>query len=108
MESIEIKDLAKIFKALASVYSRREDAEVGGTWWEARVMGHIRSLDTLYPTMSYIELYQQFLWRLVPVAFLLSLALVVLIARMDFISDYELAKIFTSDPKDFIVLAMNN
>jgi hypothetical protein len=108
MESIEIKDLAKIFKALASAYSRREDAEVGGTWWETRVMGHIRSLDTLYPTMSYIELYQQFLWRLVPVAFLLSLALVVLIARMDFISDYELAKIFTSDPKDFIVLAMNN
>jgi hypothetical protein len=108
MESIEIKDLAKVFKALASAYSRREDAEVGGTWWEARVMGHIRSLDTLYPTMSYIELYQQFLWRLVPVAFLLSLALVVLIARMDFISDYELAKIFTSDPKDFIVLAMNN
>jgi hypothetical protein len=108
MESIEIKDLAKIFKALSSAYSRRENAEVGGTWWEARVMGHIRSLDTFYPTMSYIELYQQFLWRLVPVACLLALALVVLIVRMDFISDYELAKIFTSDPKDFIALAMNN
>jgi hypothetical protein len=34
--------------------------------------------------------------------------LAVLILRMDFFSDYELAKIFISDPKDFIVLAMNN
>jgi hypothetical protein len=108
MESIERKALAKIFKALSSAYSRRGDAEISGTWWEARVMGHVRSLDTFYPTMSYIELYQQFLWRLVPVAFLLALTLAVLIVRMDFISDYELAKIFTSDPKDFIVLAMNN
>jgi len=108
MESIENKDLAKIFKALSSAYSRREDVEVGGTWWETRVMGHIRSLDTFYPTTNYIELYQQFLWRLAPVAFLLALTLAVLIVRMDFTSDYELAKIFTSDPQDFIVLAMNN
>jgi len=108
MESVERKDLAKVFKALSSAYFKREDAEVGGTWWEARVMGHIRSLDTIYPTTSYIELYQQFLWRLAPVALLLALSLAVLLVRMDFISDYELAKMFTSDPQDFIVLAMNN
>ena len=108
MESIKRKDLSKIFKAFASAYSKREEAEVGGTWWEARVMGHIRSLDTFYPTMSYIELYQQFLWRLAPVALLLALTLAVLLVRTDFISDYELAKMFTSDPQDFIVLAMNN
>lgn len=108
MKSIEREDLARVFKAFSSAYSKREDAEVGGTWWEARVMGHIRSLDTSYPAMSYIELYQQFLWRLAPVACLLALTLVVLIVRMDFISDYELAQIFASDPQDFIVLAMNN
>lgn len=107
MEAIERKDLSKIFKALTSAYSKREDAEVGGTWWEARVMGHIRSLDTFYPAASYIEVYQQFLWRLAPVACLVALTLAVLIVRMDFISDYELAKIFASDPQDFIVLAMN-
>jgi hypothetical protein len=108
MESIKRKDLAKIFKALASAYFKREDAEVGGTLWESRVMGHIEGHDMFYPQTSYIELYQQFLWRFAPVACLLAVTLVLLIVRMDFISDYELAKIFTSDPQDFIMLAMNN
>jgi len=108
MKSIKRKDLARVLKALASAYFRREKAEVGDTWWEARVMGHIRNLQPFYLRTSYFELYQQFLWRLAPVACVLAVALAVVIVRMDFFSDYELAKIFVSDPKDFIVLAMNN
>lgn len=108
MESINKKDLARVLKALSSAYFRREKAEVADTWLEAGVMGHIRSLDPFYLRTSYFEFFQQFLWRLSPVACVLAVTLAVLILRMDFFSDYELAKIFISDPKDFIVLAMNN
>jgi len=108
MKSIERKDLARIMKALVSAYHKREETEVGDTWWRVGVMGHIRSLHPFYPETSYFELFQQFLWRLAPVACVLAVALTVTIIKMDFFSDYELAKIFVSDPKDFILLAMNN
>jgi len=108
MGPIKRKDLKKVLKVWGSAYFRRETAEVGDTWWEARVMGHIRNLNPSYLRTSYFEIFQPFLWRLVPVACFLAVALAVIIVRMDFISDYELAKMFVSDPKDLIVLAMNN
>jgi hypothetical protein len=108
MESIKRSDLERVLKALASAYFRREKAEVGDTWLEARVMGRIRNLNPFYLRTSYFEFFQQFLWRFAPVACVLAVTLAVIIIRMDFLSDYELAKIFINDPKDFIVLAMNN
>jgi hypothetical protein len=107
MKSIPKKDLAKIMRALAAAYNKRDRAEIGDMW-KRRVMGHIRSLGPLYLKTGYFELFQQSLWRLTPVACLLSVVLIVAIAKMDFFSDYEIAKIFISDPKDFILLAMNN
>ena len=108
MKSIERKDLARIMKTLASAYHKREETEAGDTWWRVGVMGHIRTLQPFYPETSYFEFFQQFLWRLAPVACVLAVALTVTIIKMDFFSDYELAKIFVNDPKDFILLAMNN
>jgi hypothetical protein len=108
MKSIKRKNLEKVLKAWGSAYFRREKVEVRDMWLEARVMGHIRNFNPSYLSTSYFELYQRFLWRLTPIACVLAVALAVIIIRMDFISDYELAKMFVSDPKDLIVLAMNN
>ena len=107
MKYIRKKDFAKIRQALAAAYSKRDGAEVGDMW-KRRVMGHIQSLGPFYFKTGYFELFQQSLWRLAPVACLLSVILIVAIAKMDFFSDYEIAKIFISEPKDFILLAMNN
>jgi hypothetical protein len=108
MESIKKSDFTRVLKAWAYTYFSREKADVGNTWFEARVMGHIRAIGSVYIKPNYFELYQQFLWRLFPVACILAVTLAVILFRMDFISDYELAKIFINDPKDFIMLAMNN
>jgi hypothetical protein len=108
MKSIKRKNLEKVLKVWGSAYFRREKVEVRDTWLEARVMGHIRNLDSFYLRASYFEIFQPFLWRLIPVACFLAVTLAVIIVNMDFLSDYELAKIIVSDPTDFIVLAMNN
>lgn len=107
MKSIQKKDLNKIRQALAMAYHERKQARVGGMW-EVRVMGHIQSLVPPSIKIGYFELFQQFLWRLAPVVSLLVIILIVTIAKIDFFSDYEIAKIFISEPKDFILLAMNN
>ena len=107
MKSIRKKDLAKIRQALAIAYNKSDEAGVGDMW-KVRVMGHIQRLGPLDLKTGYLEVFQQFLWRLAPVACLLVVILIVTIAKMDFFSDYEIAKIFISDPGNFILLAMNN
>jgi hypothetical protein len=107
MKFIKRKDIARIMAAFVPAYYAREKAEVSDMW-KAGVMRHIRNLSPSYFEAGYLELFQQFLWRLAPVACVLAVALTVTIVKMDFFPDYELAKIFVSDPKDFMLLAMNN
>jgi hypothetical protein len=108
MKSIKRKDVARIMAAFVPAYYAREKAEVSDMWWKAGVMEHIRNLTPLYFEAGSLELFQRFLWRLAPVACVLAVVLTVTIVKMDFFPDYELAKIFVSDPKDFMLLAMNN
>ncbi len=108
MKSIKRRDIARIMGALVPAYYGREKAEIGDMWWQTRVMAYIRNLSPFYSEVGYFELFQQFLWRLAPVACILAVALIITIVKMDFFPDYELAKIFVSDPKDFMLLAMNN
>lgn len=107
MKSIKRKDISKVREALALAYHEKVKVEVDDKW-KVRVMGHIQSLGPLSPHISYFELYQRFVWRLAPVACVLLVALSVAIAKMDFFSDYELAKIFTVDPADVILMAWYN
>lgn len=107
MKSIKKEDLIKLQKALATAYREKEEAEVGDIW-PARVMGHIRSLGPLYPKTSFFEMFQGFVWRLVPVACILVLLLGAAITQLDIVSDYELTKVFLEDPADYTLLALND
>jgi hypothetical protein len=107
MKSIKKEDLIKLRKALATAYHEKEKAE-GDELWLARVMGHIRSLGPLYPKTSFFEMFQGFVWRLVPVACILVLLLGAAITQLDIVSDYELTKVFLEDPADYTLLALNN
>lgn len=93
------KDHFKIRKALAAAYREKEKAAVGELW-QTRVMGRIKSLGPLYPATSYLEFFERFVWRLAPVACALILILAAIFVHMDFISEYEMAKIFFDDPAD--------
>ena len=93
------KDHFKIRKALTAAYREKEKAAVGELW-QTRVMGQIRSLGPLYPVTSYLEFFEQFVWRFAPIAGVLILILAAIFIHMDFISEYEMAKIFFDDPAD--------
>jgi len=92
-------DYLRIRKVLTAAYHEREKSLVGDLW-QTRVMAHIKSLGPLYPATSYLEFFERFVWRLAPVVCILLLILAVFFTHMDFISEYEMAKIFFEDPAD--------
>jgi hypothetical protein len=105
MKTINREQLAKVLKAFTRAYSSKEQVETGDMW-QSRVMGHILSMDPLYSRMGYFELFQQFVWKLTPVTFVLVGVLGVALIKMDFFSDYELTKAFVNNSADLVTLAM--
>jgi len=105
MMSINKEQFAKVMKALRFAYNGKEKAEVGDMW-QTRVMGHILSMDPYYTKAGYFELFQQFVWKLTPVTFVLIGLLGLALFKMDFYSDYEFTKSFVSNSTDFVTLAM--
>jgi hypothetical protein len=106
MKTIKEEDLIKLRKALATAYHEKEKNEVDELL-VTRVMGRIRSREPLYPKTGFFEVFQGFVWRLVPVAIILVLLLSAAIAQLDTVSDYELTKAFLEDPADYTLLALN-
>lgn len=107
MKSIKKEDHIKLRKAFTAAYREKEKAEVGELW-QTRVMDHIRSLSSLCPVTSYLELFERFVWRLAPIACVLVLVLGAALVKLDFVSDYEIAKMFIEDPADWSLLAILN
>ena len=106
MKSIKRDDLNRLIKAFSTTYRKREKTEVRELW-HTRVMGHIQDLGPLYNKTNFVEVFQQFVWKLAPVAFILALLLGAAISRIDVVSDYELTNIFMEDPEEFSLLALN-
>lgn len=105
MEPINREQFGKVLKALTSAYHAKEKREVGDLW-QARVMGNVLSLGPIYSKEGYFELFQQFVWRLTPVTFILVGLLGLALIKMDFYSDYEFTKAFVSNTSDLVTLAM--
>jgi hypothetical protein len=105
MMSINNKQFAKAMKVLSFAYNQKENLEVGDMW-QTRVMGHVLGLGPLYAKADYFELFQQFVWKLTPVAFVLIGILGMALVKIDFFSDYELTKAFVSNSSDLVTLAM--
>jgi len=95
------KDSAKLKELLIRAYHEREKPE-GDELWQMRVMSHIRSLGPMSSREKYFMLFEQSVWRLAPVTCLLILVLAAFLFRLDFIPDYEMAKLFIDDPLEFI------
>jgi hypothetical protein len=99
MESMK-KDQEKLKKMLTAACFEKEKAAVNAHW-QIRVMRHVRSLGPLNVKTNYLELFEGLVWKFAPVACLLILALTIILTRLDFVSDYEIAKAFMEDPLDF-------
>jgi len=105
MKSITHEDHVKLRKALASAYGKKENADVGDLW-QVKVMEHIRNLDPFHTQPSYLDLFQRLVWQLAPVACILVFILGMVLSRVDFMTEYEIAKMFIEDPADYSLLAL--
>ena len=99
MKSLK-KGHRKLKELLMRAYHEKEKPEVDELW-QMRVMSHIRSLGPVSSWRRYSILFEQSVWRLAPVTCLLILVLVALLIKLDFIPDYEMAKLFINDPVEF-------
>jgi len=105
MKSINDKQFSRVMSVLRGAYNLKEKLEVGDSW-QTRVMGHVLSAGPFYARTGYVELFQQFVWRLSPVAFVLIGLLSMALIKMNFFSDYEFTKAFVSNSTDLVTLAM--
>jgi len=90
----------KLKKTLTAAYYEKEKATVNGLW-QIKVMSGVRSLGPLNVKTNYLEFFEGFVWKFAPVACLLILALTIILTKLDFVSEYEIAKAFMEDSWDF-------
>lgn len=105
MKAISNQDMNKVNKVLSAAYHEKENIEVDELW-SARVMDRIQSLGSQYTNMDYVGFFQQFVWKIAPVACVLVLLLGVALAQIDFVSDYELTKMFIEDPTELSLMTL--
>lgn len=94
------KKQKKLKETLTAAYYEKEKAPVNAQW-QIRVMHHVRSLGPLNAQTNYLELFESLVWKMAPVACVLILALTFILTKIDFVSDYEIARAFMEDPLDF-------
>jgi hypothetical protein len=90
----------KLRNALAAAYREKEKIEVG-TRWKTKTMNRIRRVGSLDDNAGFIMNLEQLLWRLSPVACSLILIFSVFLFNIDFVQEYEMAKLFVDDPVEF-------
>ena len=90
-------DHGKVLKSLKTAYHEKDKIEVGGQW-QQNVMRDIRQLAPQGSETNGYIFFSQFLWRAAPVVCMLILIVGAFIINLDFMTEYELANLLTSDP----------
>lgn len=90
----------RLWKVLAVTYREREKAGEEGHWQEA-VMNRVLALGPYYNGNGYLELFEGFVWRYVPVAGILILVLAAALLRLDILPDYSLVQYFVEDSLNY-------
>jgi hypothetical protein len=91
------EQMSRIREALGAAYRGRERFSTDDLW-EARVMGHVRSLGTPASPPRFSALFGRFVWRLAPVACVLIIALTAGLVNLDYAPEYEITTAFMTDP----------
>ena len=89
--------MTRVREALGAAYRERERFSTGDLW-EARVMGHVRSLGAPVSPPRFSMLFGRFVWRLAPVACVLIIALTAGLVTFDYAPEYEITTAFMTDP----------
>ena len=107
MKPIGEKELDKVLSVFKDVHHEKEKLHVSDDW-QANAMRLIRNDAGEYFRPVFFDIFQQFVWKLAPVSCLLVLLLGLLVSQTDFLSDYEMAKIFINDPSDLSFISLYN
>lgn len=99
------KELNNVISAFKAAHQEKEKIHVSDNW-KMGVMNLIRDDIKNDFKPSFIDLFQQFVWRLVPITCVLAMLLGILLTRIDILSDYELVKMFINDPSDLSFLSL--
>jgi len=100
MMALNRNDFKKVQQALSSVYNTGETTPIGDAW-EKLVMTRVRGLGPLTSRHGFTDLFERYVWRIVPVAAAVFLVLgLILYQQVDFISECEMAKVFVQTGLD--------
>jgi hypothetical protein len=87
----EWKNLINLFRI---TYLEKENIPISDTWKEL-TMQRIRSLSWENGRLNFSVMFEQFVWRLAPVTFVMILAISIWLSSYEIISDAEIFRLFS-------------
>ena len=99
------KEFNYVISAFKTAHHENEKLHVSDSW-QIGVLNLIREESKNDFRASFFDLFQQLVWKLVPVTCVLVLLLGILLIRTDFVSDYEMVKLFVNDPSDLSLFSL--
>lgn len=84
---------------LRRAYHQKQEVDVDEQWQE-EVMHRIRSLGEIEARPSFPAMFEQLVWRLVPVTCLLIVGLTLLLSSVEFFSSYDLVQLLVNSTED--------
>ena len=98
MKSIQ-SELDRLIQAFRQVHSGRQDAVVDDRW-QLEVMRRIRNLDSVEHRAPFLVMFEEFIWRLSPVACVLLIAMAIMLMLTDFTPENEIFSLFINNSDD--------
>ncbi len=100
MTDLNEKDFSKVQQALSFAYREKDETAIGDAW-QNRVMARVRNSATRTSQFGFKAAFEQYFWRLTPVATLALLALGYIISQqISSFSDYETARVLMGNTWD--------
>ena len=95
-----MKSIRYEFDRLIDVFRRvhsEKNAAVVDDRWQLEVMRRIRNIEPAELRANFLAMFEEFIWRLSPVACVLLIALAIILMQTDFTSDNEIFSLFLNN-----------
>ena len=95
-----MKSIRYEFDRLIDVFRRvhsEKNAAVVDDRWQLEVMRRIRNIEPAEHRANFLAMFEEFIWRLSPVACVLLIALAIILMQTDFTSDNEIFNLFINN-----------
>ena len=101
MKSIRY-EFDRLIEVFRRVHSEKEEAAVNDRW-QQEVMRQIRNLKPVEHPLTFLEMFEEFVWRLSPIACVLLIALAIILMLTEFTSDNEIFSLFINNSNEITI-----